>query len=115
MAAPPRTRRSRKVDGATLRDGLRRDLPARITAALKAYAAFAGGDCPDDPKAFAAHHAACRAALAHAEMLVKLLKWAEGGEAVGAEEGDDVAALLARARAALTDDDEEEGSEDDDK
>jgi len=99
--------RSRRVDGATLREGLARDLPGRIRAALKAYEAFAGADIPEDAKGFAAHHAACKAALGHAEMLVKLLKWAEG-EVAPAEGADgDLGTLLARARQALGPDEED--------
>jgi hypothetical protein len=38
----------------------------------ESYCAFAVGPAPDDPKAFAAHHTACKAALAHLELLLKL-------------------------------------------
>lgn len=108
-------RRGRPVDGAGLRARLARELPGRIQAALTAYEAFAGADPPADAKAFAAHHAACKAALAHADMLVRLLKWAEGAAAGPEDRGDDVAALLARARAALGPDPEAPGREDSDQ
>jgi hypothetical protein len=97
--------RRRTVDGAALREGLRRDLPARIRATLKDYAAFASNPPEEEAKAFSAHHAACKAVLGHADMLVKLLKWAESDGGQETADGDAVGVLLARARAALGDDD----------
>jgi hypothetical protein len=38
----------------------------------ESYCAFAVGPVPDEPKAFAAHHTACKAALAHLELLTRL-------------------------------------------
>jgi hypothetical protein len=51
----------------------------------------------DDTKAFAGHHAACRAALAHVEALVKL------GRLMGAEGSavEDAATILVEARQAI--------------
>ncbi len=92
------------MDGRMLRATLAADLPGRVGAVLGAYDAFAGSPVPDDAKGFAAHHAACKAALAHADLLVRLLKWAEGGAvptAGSGAEGEGAEALLARARAAL--------------
>lgn len=95
-----------------LKGSLAARLPERAAAAVAAYDAFSATPAPDDAKGFAAHHAACKAALGHAEMLVKLLKWSEG-EAAPAEGADgDLGTLLARARQALGPD--EEDMEDDD-
>lgn len=55
----------------------------------------------EDPKAFAAHHAAGRAALAHLEQLLKLLRAAAaGGDGSGEEDGalGEAQALLSRVR-----------------
>jgi hypothetical protein len=38
----------------------------------ESYCVFAVGMVPDEPKSFAAHHAACKAALAHLDLLLKL-------------------------------------------
>jgi hypothetical protein len=51
----------------------------------------------DDPKAFTAHHAACRAALAHLEHVLRLIGMTEA-EQTGRVRG--AAALLAQARRA---------------
>ncbi len=90
-----------------LRRRLATTLPGQMQRVAEGYDAFAAQPPPDDAKAFQAHHAACKAALAHLDLLVKLARWAEGGEAA-AEGGadDDVDALLAQARAALEDLDE---------
>jgi hypothetical protein len=94
----------------TLRSGLRAALPARVRMALDGYERFTGDEPPADAKGFAAWHAAAKAALAHVELLLKLVRWAEGrAEAADpAETGID--RLLAQARAALTefDDDPQE-------
>lgn len=57
----------------------------------------------DDTKAFAAHHAACRAALAHLGELVKLARQM-GSEAPELEEA---TSMLVEARAALAEYEEE--------
>jgi hypothetical protein len=82
------------------------------------YEAFvARGPAPgthEDPKAFAAHHAAARAALAHIEHLMKLHR---GGPEPGA--ADETGALIAEARRSIQaaeqeDREGEEKPEDDD-
>ena len=66
------------------------------------------GEAPGDPKAFGGRHAAGRAALTHLEHVLKV------GALVGADATqDDVAALLAEARAHAHDDTDEESSTDD--
>lgn len=108
MAARPRRR---AVRGDDLRAGLATRLPGRIRDLLGEYDTFAGAPAPEDAKGYVAHHAACKAALQHADMLIKLLRWAEGGEPEApSAEADDLGRLLARARQAV---DEEEGEDDD--
>lgn len=51
----------------------------------------------DDPKAFTAHHTACRAALAHLEHVLRLIGLTAAEPDGGAR---DAAALLAKARRA---------------
>lgn len=86
-------------------------LETAATRVIESYQTFMT-DEPEagDARAFAAHHAACKAALAHLDLLLKLARLA----GVEAEAGtdDEQAALLARARAELCEDD---GTEDDDR
>lgn len=135
MTTLPRARtqrpgRRKAASGAVLRRDLARRLPGQVSALLGEYEAFAADpdrDTPADAKAWSAHHAACKAALQHAEMLIKLLRWAESGaaETDGAGGAGDAAGagdlegLLTRARAALgtagppgADDDDHGGGED---
>ena len=58
----------------------------------------------DDTKAFAAHHAACRAALAHLEHLLKLAR-AMGGDDAGIEEATTFLIEARQALAAFTEED----------
>lgn len=76
-------------------------LPGLIEAAFRRYEIFAGDELPDNVKAFAAHAAACRAALAHLDQLLKLAQWAGGDKAMAAAPSDDVDRLIADAEAAL--------------
>jgi hypothetical protein len=83
-----------------LRLVLQASLPERVRAALAGYERFTADEPPADAKGFAAWHAAAKAALAHVEVLVKLLRWADGGPAAEAAD-DGVHRLLAEARVAL--------------
>ncbi|SOD92537.1 hypothetical protein [Caenispirillum bisanense] len=107
-----------------LKGSLAARLPERAAAAVAAYDAFSATPAPDDAKGFAAHHAACKAALAHVEVLVKLLRWAAppavpAAAAGGAGGGDDdLARLIAAARSAMTEDadpDDDFAPDDDDR
>jgi hypothetical protein len=89
-------------------------LEAAVRRVVEDYDAFiARGPAPgahDDARAFAAHHAAAKAALAHLEHLLKL-----AGPAAGEEEGMARAeALLRAARGAMAAEDEEEDGGPDD-
>ena len=84
------------------------DLRAAMVVVTEEYLRFLhGGPEPgtgDDTKAFATHHAACRAALAHLEHLMKLARAAgdpDGGVA-------EATTFLVEARQALSAFDEEE-------
>jgi hypothetical protein len=52
-------------------------LPAAISKALESYHSFAGQEIPEDSKGFSSHHSACKVAISHVELLLKLAKWAE--------------------------------------
>ena len=77
------------------------DLRGALAMVAESYLRFlhAGPDpgTGDDTKAFAGHHAACRAALAHLEHLLKLapLMGAEGAER------DEATTMLVEARHAI--------------
>lgn len=52
-------------------------LPDAIAKALTSYHRFADNSIPDDAKGFSAHHGACKVAIAHVELLLKLARWAD--------------------------------------
>jgi hypothetical protein len=100
-----------------LKGSLKESLPKRIGDALACYDDFRGLDPGETAKEFAAHHAACKSALSHIDLLVKLLRWAEGDEkeSLPLEQLGETD-LLARARKALLEDDasvDGDGDEDD--
>lgn len=85
----------------TLRKRLQKTLPARIARAVESYDFFAEEAAPSDAKGFAAHHSACKSAMAHADMLIKIAKWTEDKKDVP-EKDDEVEKLLSEARQALS-------------
>ena len=101
-------------DADALRQRLKDALPERIGKAMTDYDAFHLGDPPADAKGFAAHHAACRAALAHIDMLTKLLVWANGDEEAPdpSDSTAGVGDLIAQARAAIGEVDDDETDDD---
>lgn len=52
-------------------------LPDAIAQALTSYHRFADQNIPEDAKGFSAHHSACKVAIAHIELLIKLARWAD--------------------------------------
>lgn len=65
-----------------------------IDRALESYARFSALDIPDDAKGFAAHHAACKAAVAHIDALLRLSRWKGTDESNGEA---DLAGMLSEA------------------
>ncbi|MCU0983877.1 MAG: hypothetical protein MUC89_02890 [Acetobacteraceae bacterium] len=87
-------------------------LETAASRVIESYQSFMN-DEPEagDARAFAAHHAACKAALAHLDLLLKLARLA-GVDTEAATADEEQASLLAKARAELGDD---EGNDDDDR
>lgn len=75
-------------------------LPEAIAKALNSYHGFVtrGAEDDGDAKVFAAHHTACKVAVAHIELLLKLARWADMPD--GAAEGGEQAILAAMMREA---------------
>lgn len=84
-----------------LRGHFRDRLPEHMRAALAGYERFTADEPPADAKGFAAWHAAAKAALAHVDVLLKLMRWAEGRGDAEATAEDGLDALLSQARCAL--------------
>ncbi|MEX1306335.1 MAG: hypothetical protein WEA84_14360 [Rhodovibrionaceae bacterium] len=83
---------------ATAERNLAGQLPALIDIAVESYRRFAQAESPDDPKAYAAQQSACKAALAHLDLLLRLARalLPKAGSEMPAPEVD---ALIAEARA----------------
>lgn len=52
-------------------------LPDALASALTSYQLFLQREHAEDPKNFKAHHDACKVAIAHVELLIKLAQWAD--------------------------------------
>lgn len=60
------------------RDQIAVALPRAIEQAMDSYSAFSGKEGgSSNAKAFGEHQSACKIALAHIELLLKLVKWAD--------------------------------------
>jgi len=95
-----------------LRAQISAQLEAAATRVIESYRTFMN-DEPEagDARAFAAHHAACKAALAHLDLLMRLARLV-GVEPEAVEASEEEARLIAEAREALAG---EEDSDDDDR
>lgn len=71
-------------------------LPDAIRKTLESYRRFIGSEAAHDTKQFSAHHTACKVAIAHLELLLKLARWADI-EKTKASESSDLAGLLHEA------------------
>ena len=86
----------------SFRHNLSAHLPGFLDKAANGYRRFNAVDPADNAKAFAAHHAACRAALAHIQLLLSLVRWVETADGSLREEArDDLDRLVAEAQIAL--------------
>ena len=48
--------------------------PAALWAAILSYKYLSESEIPEDAKGFSAHHSACKVAIAHIELLIKLAR-----------------------------------------
>lgn len=88
-------------------------LPDALARALNSYHAFSGENVPTDIKAFKEYHNACKVAIAHIDLLIKLARWAD---LPSADDGhDDLAAMVKNAESELADYHEKFGDDDDEK
>ncbi len=62
---------------ARTRAQIARFLPKAIQTALLSYQEFSQDADFDDAKEFKSHHDACKVAIAHVELLIKLAQWAD--------------------------------------
>lgn len=79
-------------------------LPLVLDQTLASYQAFAGLSPGLESKEFKEFHTAGRTALAHMDLLLRLMRWAEGDGAAGAETepGDNaLTGMIAEAQTAL--------------
>ena len=65
-----------KIENKT-REAIANFLPDAIKNTLDSYHDFSSGQVPDDAKGFSAHHSACKVAIAHIDLLIKLARWAD--------------------------------------
>lgn len=63
--------------GADMRAKIAAGLPAAIDHAMQSYREFYEKEKPEGAKDFSAHHTACKTAIAHVELLLKLAAWAK--------------------------------------
>lgn len=105
-AGPPAEAASDEEALAALRRELATHLPSALREALAAYRRFSEGPAPANAKAFTAYQHACRAALAHVQVLVNLAAMATEAS-IDQALGDDaeLQTLIEAARTALGDDD----------
>jgi hypothetical protein len=89
-------------------------LPDAISTALRSYQSFSKQDSSCEAKAFKEHHMACRVAIAHIELLLKLARWADlpDGGAVDRNDAAILGAMLREAEDVLQDYKNENGDED---
>lgn len=67
---------TQKIEGDT-RARIAAFLPDAIAKALTSYQLFLEEGAHNDAKEFKAHHEACKVAIAHVELLIKLAQWAD--------------------------------------
>jgi hypothetical protein len=91
-----------------LKSEVRAHLPSALREALAAYRRFSEGTAPENAKAFTAYQQACRAALAHVQVLLNLAALAAPATMADADDSDDdLLRLIEAAKAAVSDDRDE--------
>lgn len=106
---------ARKKRGIPLEDNMRakiaEQLPDAIDCALRSYRDFYAQETGGDAKAFSAHHTACKTAIAHIELLLKLAAWVH----LPREDADSDAGLAVLLRSAQEELERYNGGQDDDE
>ncbi len=83
---------------------LSRRFPGLLDRVMEGYLSFSGkGPEEDDAKEFSAHHGACKAALAHLDLLIKLAAWAEKKRSTISPKDEETERLIDQAQTALCD------------
>lgn len=92
-------------------------LPEAITRTLNSYYTFAKKKPSEDPKEFSSHHTACKVAIAHIELLIKLAKWAELPDETDENKNRQImlAAMMQQAQAELDGFKEKNGEEEEEE
>lgn len=93
---------SKKIEDTT-RAQISKFLPDAIAQALTSYHRFSEQSVPELAKDFAAHHSACKVAVAHIELLIKLARWADLPDARAADHNNQIvlAAMMQEAEEEL--------------
>lgn len=110
--APDKTLSS--IEDAT-REKIAKYLPNAIATAINSYHEFYDQQTPETAKDFSAHHSACKAAIAHIELLLKLARWADlpGDDGDKVSNGDDLSRVLMTAQAELQKYEDQERAQED--
>ncbi len=78
-------------------------LPQQLDDIIASYNSFAKTAPPEDAKGFAAHHSACKAALAHLDQLIKLAHWVEeDSSSQHPNQANEVERLIEKAKQAVS-------------
>ncbi len=86
----------------TTRSQIAEFLPDAIARALTSYQQFSEQDASDKAREFTAHHNACKVAIAHIELLIKLARWADlPGEGEDTNDKAILSAMMATAEEEL--------------
>ena len=73
-----------------------------LDTALDSYEAFLAQEVDPEPKAFGAHHTACKAAIIHIELLLKMIRSIEAETPQTTQSNHtDIETLLSKAKAEL--------------
>lgn len=94
-----RERETSSADVSVIRR-IRAELPGALDRVYRAYSNRLDADLPADAKDFASAQAACRAALTHVLLLLKLADQLSRSDCVH-EDAEDLDALITEARSAL--------------
>lgn len=80
------------------REKLAAFLPRALSRALESYSQFIERDAPGDSKGFSGHHMACKVAITHIDLLLKLARWANLPEQGSVSALGDLGVMLGKAR-----------------